>query len=181
MAKRLKKKERLIKKLKSVLIFLAIFNLLAIPLYFALYNDFSFRPLQELNANLVAGTLKTIGYNAYADGISVVLQSDGITRNIDISWDSSGWKSMYAVASLILATPVSRLARKMGFAAAAVGIIFLVNYLRILTTIWISAKFGFDLFDVIHTILWREGLIMVVVAVWLGWVAMEKYNIGKIK
>lgn len=181
MAKRVQKKERLTKRLVSVLIFLVTLNLLAIPLYIALYADFSFEPLQELNAKMVSGTLKLFGYNVYVDGHTVNLVSGDTPEKIGISWDSTGWKSMYAIASLIIATPISRISRRIKSATIGIAIIFFVNYLRILTTIMISANFGFRLFDIIHTVLWREGLILVVVAVWFIWMRMEKYNIWKIK
>ena len=181
MVKRLQKKEGLIKRLTSVLIFLVTFNLLAIPLYIGLYTDFSFEPLQKFDAKIVSATLHIFGYSANTDGIAVNLISDSNAYKIDISWDSTAWKSMYAVASLIIATPILKLSKRLKFAAIAVAIIFFINYLRITTTILISTNFGFNLFDIVHTVLWREGLILAVVAVWLGWMRMEKYNLRKIK
>ena len=181
MVKRLQKKERLINRLLSVLIFLVIFNLLAIPLYVALYTNFSFEPLKELNAKMVSATLKIFNYNVHSEGSTVNLLSNGITQKIDISWDSTGWKSMYAIAALIIATPISTISKRIKFAVAGVVIIFFINYLRVTTTILISANFGFNWFDIVHTLLWREGLILAVVGVWLAWMRMEKYKIGKIK
>jgi len=181
MVKGLQKKERLTARLTSVLIFLVTFNLLAIPLYIALYTNFSFEPLKELNARIVSASLNFLGHNSYSDGSTVNLVSDGITQKIDISWDSTGWKSMYALAALILATPISKISRKIKFAVIGIGIVFFINYLRVFTTILISASFGFNWFDIVHTVLWREGLILAVVGVWLVWMRMEKYKIWKIK
>lgn len=179
MAKKLQKKEKLTNRLISVLIFLLMFNLLAIPLYIALYTNFSFEPLKELDAGIVSTTLNFLGYSSNSDGFTVNLVSNGDQQKIDISWDSTGWKSMYAIAALIVATPISKITRRIKFAAIGVAIIFFINYLRILTTIAISASFGFNLFDIIHTVLWREGLILAVVGIWFAWVGMEKYKIGK--
>ena len=183
MVKRLQKKERLTNRLASVLIFLVTFNLLAIPLYIVTYANLSFEPLKELNARIVSATLKFFGYDSYSDGSTVDLVSNGVLQKIDISWDSTGWKSMYAIAALILATPISKskISRKIKFAVIGIAIIFFINYLRISSTILISANFGFNLFDIIHTVLWREGLILAVVGVWLVWMRMEKYKIWKIK
>ncbi len=181
MVKRLQKKERLTTRLTSVVIFLVTFNLLAIPLYIALYTDFSFEPLKELNARMVSTSLIFLGYDVYSDGSKVNLLSGDVPQKIDISWDSTGWKSMYAIAALIIATPISRISRRIRFAVLGIAIIFLVNYLRIVTTILISVQFGFNLFNIIHTVLWREGLILAVVGVWFGWMWMEKYKIWKIK
>ncbi len=181
MVKRLQKKERVTTRLIPVLKFLVIFNLLAIPLYVALYTNFSFEPLQEFNAKIVASTLKIFGYNADVKGFTINLVTGDITQKIDISWDSTGWKSMYALASLIIATPISKISKRIKFAVLGIGVIFLINYLRILTTIIISAIFGFSLFNIIHTVLWREGLILAVIGLWFTWMVMEKYKIWKIK
>jgi exosortase/archaeosortase family protein len=181
MVKKLHKKGRLSSRLASVLIFLVIFNLLSVPLYIILYTNFSFEPLKIINAKIVSATLNIFGYNANSDGSTINLTANNVGQKIDISWDSTGWKSMYALAALILVTPISKFSRRIKFAALGVGIIFLINYLRILTTIMISATFGFNLFDIVHTVLWREGLILAVVGIWLAWIGMEKYNFGKIK
>ena len=181
MVKKLQKKGRLAVKLNHVIVFLVTFNLLAIPLYIALYTNFSFEPLKELNAKMVSATLEIFGYNAYTSKSSVNLIVDNIPQKIDISWDSTGWKSMYALTALILSTPISRISRKIKFAAIGVAIVFFINYLRILTTILISANFGFNLFDIVHTVLWREGLILIIIGLWFVWLRMEKYNIGKTK
>ncbi len=181
MVKRIQKKERMTERLADLLKFLVIINLLSIPLYIALYSDFSFKPLQEFNAGITSSALDIFGYESYREGEYVNLIDDGVMKRIGISWDSTGWKSMYAVAALIAATPVSRLSRRIKFAAVAIAAVFVINYMRILTTIVISANFGFNLFDIIHTFLWREGLILAVIGIWGLWMGMEKYNIGKIK
>jgi len=181
MAKKLQKKERLTNRLISVLIFLVVFNSLSIPLYIAVYTNFSFEPLKELNARMVSTTFEILGYDVFSEGSTVNVILHNIPQKIDISWDSTGWKSMYALASLIIATPISKISRRIKFAALGIAIIFLINYLRVFTTILISVKFGFNWFDIVHTVLWREGLILAVVGVWALWLRMEKYNFEKIK
>ena len=180
MAKGVQKKKGLTTRLANVLIFLLVLNLLSIPLYIALYTNFSFEPLQQLNAEIVSATLRFVGSVSNPEDFIVNIATDGI-QGIEISWDSTGWKSMYAVAALILATPAVKVSKKLKAVFISVGIIFAVNYLRITTTILISAMFGFNLFDIVHTVLWREGLILAVVAVWVVWMRMEKYKIGEIK
>ncbi len=181
MAKRLQRKERLTARLASALKFLIVFNLLAIPLYVAIYTNFSFEPLKEFNARIVSETLNIFGYSTFQDGSTVNLVTNDTRQEINISWDSTGWKSMYAIVALIIATPIRNLSHRIKFALIGIGIIFLVNYLRITSTILISANFGFNWFDIVHTVLWREGLILAVVGVWFLWIGMEKYKIGKIK
>jgi exosortase/archaeosortase family protein len=98
--------------------------------------------------------------------------------SIDVSWDSTGWKSLYAMTALILATPLNR-SYKLKFLAIALPVIFIVNILRIVTTTMISTAYGMQYFDFVHLFLWREGLISAVVALWAIWLWRERHNIIK--
>jgi exosortase/archaeosortase family protein len=164
------------KKLEAVAWFLIKFNLLAIPLYLILYFNLSFSPLQTFFATLSHSTLNVFGYNVTQDGFWLTTSTDNGIQRIQISWDSSGWKSMYALAALVIATPVSNISRKLRFIPIGILIIFLLNYLRITSTILISLIFGFNYFEIVHVFLWREGLIFAVVAIWYLWFRKEKYN-----
>ncbi|MBI2547672.1 MAG: exosortase/archaeosortase family protein [Candidatus Aenigmarchaeota archaeon] len=179
MAKRLQKKKGVVEKLKPVITFFIVFNLLAIPLYISLYTNFSFEPLQVFDAKISAASIKALGYDASSNYFTINLSGGGANQKIDISWDSTGWKSMYAIFALILATPISRLSRRLKAGLIGIGIVFVLNYLRITTTILISTRFGFNLFDIVHTVLWREGLILAIVGIWLLWLNIEKHNFGK--
>lgn len=88
---------------------------------------------------------------------------------------------MYAIASLILITPIGTMKKRFKIAALCVGLVFLLNITRIVSTIAISATFGFNLFDIFHTLLWREGMILAVIGIWVGWMVIERYYIRKIK
>lgn len=175
MGRKIQKKKNLIlrKKLKTVAWFLIKFNLLAIPLYLVMYFNFTFPPLQNFLATLSSYGTKLFGYHLTQDGMSLYSSS----RQIEISWDSTGWKSMYALAALVIATPVSDWNKKIRFLFIGVPLVFLINYLRITSTILVSLKFGFQYFDIIHMFLWREGLILAVVAIWYVWLRKERYNI----
>ncbi|MBI2084550.1 MAG: archaeosortase/exosortase family protein [Candidatus Aenigmarchaeota archaeon] len=164
---------------KKVLQFLIAFNALAIPLYIAMYTGFEFQPLQEFNSQMLYYTLQALGYNVQLDGSSIHLIAGLEAHKIDVSWDSTGWKSMYAVAALIIATPISTMEKKGKFILAGIAAMFVLNYLRITTTIIISATYGFGFFDVVHTVLWREGLILAVVGYWFFWLRRENYKIGE--
>lgn len=177
MAKRIQKKERMIKRLFAVLIFLVVFNLLAIPLYLVMYFDISWKSLQIFNAQLLVVTLDVFRFDSNVEDFTVNVMTQSGLQKIEISWDSTGWKSMYAVAVLIIATPVSRLSKRIKFALMGVLAIFILNYLRVVTTILVSLYSDFRLFDIVHTFLWREGLILGVVGFWFIWLLKEKHNI----
>lgn len=159
-------------RLLNVLEFLLVFNLLAIPMYAILLSNATFAPLQSLLAAMTAYALKSQGLSAAASGAFVsVLDAQNVVRNVEISFDSTGWKSLYALAALVIATPIYdfHFRSKLKFLAVGLPGIFALNFLRIWSTVWYSAVFGWQNFDVIHIFLWREGLIAVVVLFWFFW------------
>ena len=160
------------KKLVKILFFLLKFNLLAIPLYITLYFNLSFPPLQNFLAYLIFQTLKIFGYSVSLNGYFLIIQN--FPEIIEVSWDSTGWKSLYALTALVLATPLSNFYKKMKFLILALPTLFLINYIRILTTILVSIKFGFKYFEIIHTFLWREGLIFAIIAIWVLYLLKKK-------
>lgn len=176
MAKRIQKKERLReKKLKTILWFLIKFNLLAIPLYIILFLNISFESLQILIAYITNETLKLFGYLTTQDGYFITTLIGNKYQLIEISWDSTGWKSLYALTALTLATPVV-LKKKLKFLLIGLPALFLINYIRIVSTLLVAFTYGFQYFDIVHLILWREGLIIAVVVLWYLWIWKIKYN-----
>jgi exosortase/archaeosortase family protein len=179
----MKKKFAFREKLKTVALFLIAFNLLAIPLYIILYFNIYSPQFQNFITFISKPFIDIFGYNTTLEytshcNVKAIFIPD-YQQSVCISWDSTGWKSMYALAALAIATPFITWRKKWKFITIGVPIVFVLNYIRIVTTILISLKFGFQYFDMVHTILWREGLILAVVAIWYLWVRKENYNIWK--
>jgi len=168
------------KKLISILWFIVKFNLLAIPLYILIYLNFSLPSVQIFLTNMLTKTLQLMGYQVSSEGFLLTLLSNNEIMRIEISMDCTGWKSMYLLAALIFVTP-SKLKKKTKFLVFSLVFLFFVNFIRILTTILLSFRFGFQYLDIIHTFLWREGLIFVVIALWYLWLRRINYNIRKMK
>jgi len=181
MAKKTKKNLILRKKLLTVAWFLIKFNLLAIPMYLAIYFNLSYPPLQDFLTDLSRPVIELFGYETilfYHDYCNVqAIYGPEFEKPVCISWDSTGWKSMYALAALAIATPFISWKRKLKFLSIGIPTVFLLNYIRIVSTILIALKCGFQYFDVVHTLLWREGLILIIVAIWYIWLRRIKYNI----
>lgn len=179
MAKKIQRKKNL-GKWKELGWFLIKSNLLAIPLYVIIFLDLSWVPLQNFLAYVTVVIMKSFNYNVAVDGYSIFTFICGELDKIDVSWDSTGWKSLYTLASLTLAVSYP-MKKKLKFLAVALPAVFLINILRIVSTIALSPAFGCEnfhnIFDIIHTTLWREGLILVVVGIWVGWLLKVKYNI----
>ena len=163
------KRERLIEVLKFIL----IFNLLAIPMYLVLYYNLSFDPLRYFLAYLTTKFLSVMGIDALQQNSFVNLLANNQLLKIDISFDSTGWKTLYALFALVVATPNRKRESKAKFLAWGLPFLFVLNFLRILTTIMVAVYFGFQYFDVVHILLWREGLIAAVVLLWYLWLVKK--------
>jgi exosortase/archaeosortase family protein len=180
MAGKIQKKKKLIlrKRLKTIAWFLIKFNLLAIPLYLLLYFNISYNPLQGFLASVSVPFINMFGHSAslvdYFGCDAPSIFGPGFERPVCISWDSTGWKSMYALAALVIAAPVAGWKGKLKFLAVGIPLIFVINYLRIVTTILIALSFGWKYFEVVHTVLWREGLIIAVVLIWYLWLRRHR-------
>jgi exosortase/archaeosortase family protein len=184
------KKKILRRKLWAVALFLVKFNLLAIPMYLVLWLNLSYPPLQIFLTDLVCRTLNFLGYDAALVNspislVPLISVSDQLPK-IQISWDSTGWKSLYALAALTIATPFATIKGKAKFLAVGLLLLFVLNFVRILTTILTAVNYGFQYFEVVHTLLWREGLILAVVLLWYWWLRAEglrgigiKYKVKK--
>lgn len=160
------------RNLATIAWFIIKFNLLALPMYAVIIFTSGYEPLRVLTAQVSNAMLNVMGFATTQSGHWIQTQ----VADVDISWDSTGWKSLYAIAALALATPLKPKAR---FLAMALPAVFIINILRIATTIAVALVYGLQYFDFVHTFLWREGLITAVVAIWGLWLWREKDNIRK--
>ena len=166
MVKRLQKKKGLNKKFLLIIKFLIIFNLFLIPLYTILWFNLSYNPLQNFLAQSTANVLSSRGFKVNVNGETINLFLGLQLQRIQITWDSTGWKSVYTLAALVLATPKFRLRKKLTFLLYSIPTIFFLNFLRIATTILFAIEYGFEYFELLHMLLWREGMILAVVVLW---------------
>jgi len=166
MAKRIQKKKTLNKKFLEIGRFLIVLNLFLIPLYTILWLNLAYQPLQNFLAVSTAHVLQSRGFNIRVDENTIDLFLGLQLQRIQISWDSTGWKSMYTLIALVLATPVFELGKKLAFLLYSVPTIFFLNFLRIVTTILFAINYGFEYFEFLHTLIWREGMILAVVILW---------------
>jgi len=168
------------KLLLSILWFVVKLNILVIPLYILLAVDFSLLPLQNFLALALGNTLNFLGYPTVVEGIDIGTVFNFILAKFRITMDCTGWKSMYLLIALAIATPAKQM-KRLKFLVITLPFLFIVNFIRILTTIILAFQYGFQYLDIVHTFLWREGMIFVVLAVWFIWLRRINYNIGKMK
>ena len=157
------------KILKEVVWFLIKFNLLLIPFYAVIYLDINFYPIQSLFARFIACIIKLFGYQPEVSEFFIYIGS----MIIDISRDCIGWKSIYTLLALVLASP-GILKKKIKFLLLWAPILFLINTLRVIIIILVGLKFGAKYLEFLHKFLWQEVMIFVTIGIW--WLWLRKTN-----
>jgi len=154
------------KKILKLVRFLVVFNVLAIPMYAIILSDMQLQPLQDATTSAVYAAFKLLGYAAERSGTTIAFGAPLYT-NIVIDTDCAAWKSMYAFAALMLATPFALgWEKRLKLILLGVAALFVLNVVRIVSTVAVAVSFGIGWLDVVHTVLWREGMILAVVAFW---------------
>jgi len=163
-----------IEKIELLADFLIKFNLLAIPMYVLLFSGVEFYSLQLLLTELVYGIITALGYEAVKNGIMLTFVSPPFVSTVVMGVGCTAWKSMYALAALMLASPVPNDRKKLKHILLGIASLFVLNVLRLVTTVLVGYWFGMWYLEIVHTVLWREGMIFAVVALWLWWVKGQK-------
>ncbi|MFH1623049.1 MAG: exosortase/archaeosortase family protein [Candidatus Aenigmatarchaeota archaeon] len=154
------------KKILKLVRFLVVFNVLAIPMYAILLSGAQLQPLQSFTTDIVYAVFGFLGYATERHGTTIALGAP-LHTDIAIDADCTAWKSMYAYAALVMATPLAIGWKKRSkLIAAGVLALFALNVVRIVSTVAAAAAFGVATLDVVHTVLWREGMIAAVVLFW---------------
>lgn len=155
-------------RLWEVLLFLVRFTVLAAPLYLLLWNDWNPVWLRELNAAVAANVLSGLGLDVVQSGSFI-----GTGQfSVDVSTDSTGWKSFLALVGLMLATRGEAREKKLYGALLALVIVFTGNITRLVTMVYAVAVWGVD-YQLIHTFFWRWGLTALVLVSWIAWLRWE--------
>ncbi len=165
------------RKLWVVAVFLARVAALSLPLYFILWANPSFDPLQYAVRDNVLSAAKFAGVDANADGFYLNLKTVDGPVTIDIAADCTGWKSIAAYLALLLAVPKTS-GKKRLIGLIGVPILYAVNVGRITFLLWVVVNMGFGYFRVFHEYLWKLGLSLAVLVVWYAWLTKIA---GKIK
>lgn len=118
---------------------------------------------EKLTDPLLVEDLSSSGIYVMADEVTYV-----------ISQDCLGWKSMSVFTGLVFAAS-SKLRDHLGSIFAGVAIIFLLNIIRIVTTLYLS-HLGFLSFEVVHDLFWKWSLTFAVLLMWVFWFERIREN-----
>jgi len=160
----------------SILKFLVKFNIFAIPLYIILILNATSPEFQIFTADIAFYLLKATGLDIVRDGTFFTIPIEGGSWGAFINWDCTGWKSIFALFALIMATPFSTMKKIKGL-VILLPVIYLVNLGRIVVMFHIAAT-NLEYFEIAHAIIWSWGMILVVLGFWLIWmnaISRNKY------
>lgn len=143
--------------------FLTGFTILALPFYVLLNSGWDASLLRSLDATLSALILSALGIPATSSGSFIY----GEQLIVDVTRDSTGWKSIIAFGALVLAAgrPLQKTVRGL---LIGISLLFAANLLRITSMFYAVTVFNVD-YEFLHTFLWRWGLTGVVLVVWFAW------------
>jgi len=152
----------------DTLLFLVRFTVLAAPVYLLLWQGWDPVWLRSINATISSHVLNLAGLETASSG--TFLSAPSIL--VDVSVDSTGWKSMIAVIALILATLNEDRRKRLYGIVAGVGIVFFGNIGRITSMVYAVEVLGVE-YEFIHTFLWRWGLTFLVFGYWALWLQWD--------
>lgn len=156
------------RRLLSALRFLLVFTVLAAPLYLLLATGWQGTWLRHRMAAASVMGLHFLGVEAVRNGVFI----EAGTFIIDVTRDSTGWKSALALTALIVATPTSWRHRMQGIVLGVV-VIAAGNVLRIVTTVYAAVVHQVP-YELLHLFLWRWGLTIIVLGVWMTWLHADR-------
>ncbi|MBD3155783.1 MAG: hypothetical protein GF368_03955 [Candidatus Aenigmarchaeota archaeon] len=157
------------KALKEVFVFLVKFNLLLLPFYAVIYFDINFYGLQAAFASFIGSILRLLGYSPQVSDIFIYVGD----LPIDISRDCIGWKSMYSLLALVLASP-GKLKNKGKFLGIWIPSLLVLNVFRVLIIILIGLNFGVKVLEITHKYIWQEIMIIAIIVIWYFWLKKVK-------
>jgi len=154
----------------SLLMFIVRFNIFAVPLYALLVTGIKSEPLMQLTTYLAFTMLRATGINAQLHDYIISVPVSNGDFGAYVSWDSTGWKSMLALAALIFATTFPLRKKMLGL--LLVPLVYLVNILRIWFMFFI-VTINVAYFEIAHITIWSWGLIFTILLLWVIW--MKKF------
>ncbi len=148
---------------------------LATPLYLIEWLKPSLWFIEFPQAVIIKNLISFLGYNT---SITTIMSNENIIPLLDVentrirfAIDSActGYRSILAFTALVLAYNKKNKKSKIKAIIIGSSIILFVNILRITSLILYSIKINTNI-EFLHNFLWREGLISMVILLWLFWI-----------
>lgn len=162
-------------RLFHAFVFLSRFAALAVPFYLIIASGWEAEGFRAFTAQVSASTLQMLGIEATSTGSFV--QAGELL--VDVTRDSTGWKSVAVFTALVAASRRSTESKVKG---VLIGVFLLlgVNLLRITSMVYAVETLGID-YEFLHTFLWRWGLTAAVIGLWALWMHLSTPSEGFIR
>lgn len=154
--------------------FLITFLIFSIPFYIILNSSLNLKPLQKIVASQVNWLLNFFGIDTSLNSEIIILPLETGILKIIIIRECTGWISLFTFSGLIIASPKRNKKIKIIGLLLGLPIIWFFNILRLFTTFYITSIKGLNLFEVMHSLLWKIFSILFILFLWGVW-----FNISK--
>jgi exosortase/archaeosortase family protein len=151
-------------RMKETMVFLLRLLVLAVPLYFIIFFV-DLYPLQSAVAYNSFLVMEGMGLSPLVEGAN--MQVGEFT--FFISKDSTAWKSMVFLTAMIFAVPGVLLKKRLWGLLIGLPLVYIGNLGRVVGIVFVEQGWGYEAAMFTHDILWRAGLIVLVVGIWLVW------------
>ncbi|OGI15309.1 hypothetical protein A3K63_05285 [Candidatus Micrarchaeota archaeon RBG_16_49_10] len=162
--------------IREAFLFLLKFNLLLIPFYAIIHFDVDFYPFQTFFAKSIVFVLNGLGLRAH--NIDFFVYAGNNNFPIDISRDCIGWKSVYSLFAMVIASP-GKFKDKGRFLLIWLPIMLLINIFRVFSTIFVGFLFGFHLMEFVHTVIWQSLVVLIIIGVWCLYIRKSYFKVKR--
>lgn len=163
------------KKMAFLLEFLLRFLVAAVPIYVIMYFNIDLYRLEVIEASQIKYIVDLFGVQTQEYLMTIgnrlvpVIRVTEILKDVAIDEACTGYRTIFAFVGLIFAYPRIKMKKRAYGLLIGIPIIYAVNIIRVVTTIMSAVWFGAEYMDVVHTVLWREGLILIIFFLWVFW------------
>ena len=151
--------------LYDLLYFVSILTIAAVllSLIFVVYPDSDFGEMAV--ASQTGSLLRMTGIPADVINNFIIMEN----LQVEIVQECVGWLGLFAVAALILAYPRVPWGKRVFGLAFALPIMYIINLLRVFTTLYLGYHHGQEVFEFVHSVLWKTLLVGFALLIWWLW------------
>jgi len=159
------------KKLLMFVKFIVLLNVFAIPLYAILLSGAQLHELTSFTSDVAYAMVEATGLEPQMVGELITIPIENGRWAASVDWDCTAWKSMLAFFALVMSTGIAAgLSRKkMLIGMVFIPIIYVVNLIRIWFMFVFVKTYDLAYFDIVHTLVWSWGLIILILIFWILW------------
>lgn len=130
----------------------------------------SLHPKRERVLNSYLQKVRSQGYRVYYSPATIMIPRKGGPLQVDIIPECVGWLGLFAVIALIIAYPEASWRERILGISISIPLMYLMNLIRLSTTIYAGWAQGIDLLNVVHDVLWKTLLIFWALLLWIVWI-----------